>query len=431
MRRFRMWVAGGAVGGALCAAGIPAALVAEETSIEERLARLEEMASRSGGGFLSAKGDWFSLGGEVEFEYIDAQFEPAQDSSASDSPFVHIDKWVLYPKVTLSDDVSMTGEIEFTPTAARVEEWHVTFGGFPWGSWLRVGFDERFSKANGEFDMANRLTEDYPMIGTAWWRDEEYAVTWGGKVSPKDLAWLQSVGWRLTWGDGLELNERQQTENDTYEITHDDDQAADTLKEKNEVGAGLVFGFDPIHETYKFDVAVWSYHSNLNRDEQARLRAITGYTAILEPEAAPSNGAPLVDETQERFGIRSTHVYRGVTVTGEYATAEDGKLDRHGEYLQGAYKFRFDPLWRRYLTSVEPVVRVERYTVENLPRSFSHAETWDREKTTLAALVGVAHGTMLKIEHYDNEERTGGDDDVLTPSDPHNDEWMIQLEVKF
>jgi len=418
---------------ALCAGLTP--IIAD--TVEERLSKQEKeiteirkqlnasKGSSTGLGFPS----WFSLNGEWEWEYVDAEVD-VNDSSADPTQHFQHDKFVLKPKITLSENLYMKGEIEFGSSHSKLEEYHAHFTGLPMNSWIKLGLDERFSKADKSFDMADRKTENYPLIGSAFWRDEQHALTWGGKTKASDDL---SVFWRLQVSKGLELNDKDigEVNNPTsQEMTHDDDNARDTGRSKTTYGYGLGFSFAPT-ESYKFDVAAWYFDSELNDDEKSYVTGITNYS-LKDSNPDIQN----VSDTQTRFGVRTTHKFNGTTLTYEYAEAEDGKFKRDGYYIQGSHAFKFNPLiGGEFVKSIEPLVRIEEYDT-NLQASFADGDTWDRDRQVYALLVGIVSNdklkATLKLEYVMNEERTGAVSGVTTQSnDPDNDEFLAQFEFKF
>ena len=311
-------------------------LHADELSIEQRLDKLES----AGQGFPK----WLKLGGEWELEYLDAERDANQDASANPQGRFQHDKFLLKPKIIFSDHIYMVGELEFGVNGAQLEEYHIHYTALPFGTFVKIGLDERFSKADKKFDMADRKTETYPLIGTSFWRDEQFALTLGGKQK-FGSKFFKDVFWRLTYGDGLELHEKQPSENKTYLLTHDNDQAQDDVKTKKEWGAGLGVTFQA-HERYTFDIAAWHISSELNHDERTRLSNITGYTTLDTSAVAD------IKTHQTRSGIRTTHKILGATLTFEHAIAKDGLLRRKGSYGQLSYKFN---LGGTYFHSIEPL----------------------------------------------------------------------------
>ena len=104
----------------------------------ERAARIkypEEMADRLvaiekkledpyPSGLLSLKGGRFELGGELELEFVNTQ----SDTSISESePHFQLDKFVLSPRVHLTDEITLDANIEFNQSEACVSAATLSF----------------------------------------------------------------------------------------------------------------------------------------------------------------------------------------------------------------------------------------------------------------------------------------------------------------
>ncbi|MGE4158905.1 MAG: hypothetical protein AB7F75_07395 [Planctomycetota bacterium] len=413
----------------------------EWASMKERVEALEQKLSKSGPGGWPA---WFELGGTLELEYTDADGDFAQDTSNNPSPHFQLDKFVLKPEIKLTKNSKLYNEIEFTDTTARYEKgWYQIDLEKESGLYTRVGLLNRFTKADGKFDMANRKTEGYPLGGNANWRDQHYGWEWGAKHKFTDQF---AMFWRGHFGDGLELSENHPNENDTWEITQDDDRASDRIKNKRELAGGL--GFEvKFSSAWKFDLAGWYFRSNLNNDERARLAARAGYATDTEGDKTALDvnaqgsavGLNLIDDEQHRWGVRTTHKFwDATTVTFEKWGAQDGKWLRGGWYGQASHLIKFkDPLINgEFLTSVEPVYRFEEYRSFNLDAEFSDPETWDRKQQVYALLVGISESnklkSLLKLEYYNNHAKTGATGiDPMQPMDPENNEYLAQIQINF
>jgi len=91
--------------------------------------------------------------------------DDAQPAATNSHQQFQVDKFVLEPKVQLTKDFYMAGELEFTTTTARVEEMYGRFMDLPLNSYLQVGFDERFTKANKQFDMMEYPNRNHSISG--------------------------------------------------------------------------------------------------------------------------------------------------------------------------------------------------------------------------------------------------------------------------
>jgi hypothetical protein len=410
-----------------CCLGNPDACAAGG-SIEDRVTNLEQLMQKEGG-FRTKNMDWLSLSGELEYEFKDAEADQAQPSGADSHARFDLDKFVLSPNIIITDDMSMTGEITFTETAGFIDEWTYTWKELPLGTYFKTGLFERFIKEKDFSTLYSYETEAVPMIQKAWHENDQLQAQIGGRYEFKDTGLLDSVGWAALWGNGLELSTTSPGENGGYALTNDADDANDADKNKHEYGVGLTAKFKPV-EDYVFEVTGWHFDSNLNQDEQASLRSITGYTTL--DAGAAVGGVSAVDDKQERDGWRTSHRWKDFLVTYEMDEGSDGELDRKGDFVQASYEFKFEPLWKdRYFSLVTPVVRFESYDVEQIQRVYSAQQTWDREMEVYALLFGITNKTLLKVEYYAIEDKSGGTGGLTDPKDPDNNEVLVQLEVKF
>lgn len=419
-------------------------------SLEERVAKLEKQAMSSGGGGFPS---WFSLGGELELEYKDAQQDPNLAATNSHARW-DLDKFVLKIGAKLSDNLKIHNEVEFNEAtgSAYWEEGYAQFSGLPGGTWMKVGGFERFTKSGGKFDMAKKITESYPMAGTSNWRDDMFQIQFGGKHDMGGT--LKDVFWRAHVGDGLELNDKGIGEDDgsgkRSEIVHDNDYANDTAQvgQKIEWGVGFGMTFKP-SDDYTFDVAAWHMVSELNDDEKAFLFGTTGFMADRHLAAAATDGNAdfslsrmAIDDTQTRSGIRSTHKMGDTTVTWEAWESVDARWRRNGWYIDAYHKIKLaDPLIAdEFINSITPNLRYEEYD-SNIANTYADPQTWDRSQMVYALIIGITSNknlkSTLKLEYLDNWERTGHSAGPITgpqhtnPSRIKNDEFLGQLEFKF
>ena len=161
-------------------------------------------------------------------------------------------------------------------------------------------------------------------------------------------------------------------------------------------------------ERHRIDILPFYYTSRLSDGDVAYLQGITTYGTS-------------DDDDQHRYGLNVEYILCGLTLFGQYIQATDGKMDRHGWYVQPSYKVEFKK--RETFTAVEFLLRYEDYDVD-LTQDIADSRTWDRQTTTVAIIIDVVKNLKIKTEYYLNDEDTGG-------SDVNNDELLIQLEAKF
>lgn len=347
------------------------------------------------GGLLSVKGEKWEIGGELEVEYRDAQ----RDASDSQSQF-KIDQFYLIPKIKLKENVNMKAEIQVTDGGTVLEEGHVTFSGFPGKTFIKVGLDDRFIKRS-------RITETYPLNGSAFWRDDDLGITVGGKLDY--VYWFLSYtnGLRIASGPGS-LRSQKVMEDGGAKFLHEDRNVGDTTENK-EIGFGAGHKHD-LGEFGKIDVLAWFFANKLTPDE------VTALNAVLA-----SGGYSSLEDSKSMFGIRVTHNWQQVNFVGEYISSSTGDMDRKGWYIEPSYKFRTP--WNR----PKSIVVLIRYNdLDNgLINDPGEVLTWDWQVFTLAGIVEIQKNVKVKLEYSFIDEDTGGAVDV------ENNEFLAQLEVTF
>ncbi len=337
------------------------------------------------------RGGKFSLAGELEYEYKDVQHDGAEPE-----PHLALDKFVLQPRVYLRDNVYVDVQLYFQPHhKTYINEIHVMFKDIPYKyTYVDVGLYEREIK-----NHSHRTSEDYPLIGTAFWRDDEYAVSLGGK-------WKYLYG-SLLAGDGLALGKKQTAEDSSYKIIHDNNRE-DDFNGLNEFNANLGYRND-YGKLGKVDVLLFYVYKELSDSDIEFLMDIPGYSGDTD------------DDSGYRYGFGADYSIGGLRLYGQYIEAGDGELERSGWYIQPSYKLKLAQ--RDSFNAFEILFRYGELNVD-VPADVTDSLTWDRNKFTIALISDVYKNIKLKTEYYLNDEDTGGEDVA-------NDEFLAQLEVKF
>jgi hypothetical protein len=346
------------------------------------------------GGLLSLKGEKWEIGGELEVEYRDAQ----KDASDPDSQF-KVDQLYIIPKVTLSGNITLKAEVQVTDSKALLEEGHVTFSGLPGKAFIKVGLEDRFIKRS-------RITETYPLIGSAFWRDDDLGVQIGGKL---DFAY-----WFVSYTNGLRIASSSTTlttqkvmEDSGSKFLHEDRNTGDK-NENKEVGLGLGRKQD-LGRLGKADVLLWAYFGKLNSDEISALNA-----------KLASGGYSSQEDRKNFWGFRVTHKWKNLKLVGEYIDADTGDLDRRGWYIEPSYKLKTP--WDRP-KSFTFLARFNRLN-NDLIGTPGEILTWDWDVQTLAAIIEIEKHVKLKLEYSLVDEDNGG-------KGIRNDEFLAQLELAF
>ncbi len=337
---------------------------------------------------VSLRDSKLEIGGELELEIIDSQ---SNDGGGNSNPRMSIDKIVITPKVHVASDILFQADIEFTPdSAVKLDEAWVKFSGLPLNSWVTLGQEDPFIHVS-------RKTESYPILGYAFWQDEDLGLFMGGEMG--------SAYWRFSATNGRRLRDRQISEDRTFPIpTDDDDNGENNANKQIGIGLGLNHSFK---EGHSIDILPFWYTADLSENDITYLNTINGYTN-------------LVDKDQVRYGVNFDYLLGGFEFFAQYMKAEDGVMDRDGWYVQPSYKQK---LGMNRLQSVEFLLRYEEYNVD-LPNVSTDSRTWDRQTTTIAVISEIVNGFKIKTEYYLNDEETGG-------ADVDNNELLVQAEVKF
>ncbi len=338
----------------------------------------------------SLKGKRYKLGGELEFEYVDTQDD---EEIKQPSGYFKLDKFTVTPRIQIADNIILQALLLFKANKASASEAHATFSGLPLNSSLKIGLDDRFVK-----EKPGRKTEGYPLIDTAFARDDEFAIAWNGKRA--------SFYWTVSLSNGLALGQQAPGEDASYKLLHDNRQVSDVNYNK-EIGLGIGWKHSLAGER-SIDVLTFGYIARLSREDIDVLQGMAGYG---------NSGSDL----NSMYGVSIENRLKSLSLNGKYIRANDGVLDRYGWFAQASYRVSLGD--RKLLTAFSPLIRYGRLAVD-LPNVPADPLTWDRDMTTLALLIEIAKGVMIKTEYYLNGEATGGDN-------VNNDEFLVQMELKF
>jgi hypothetical protein len=337
------------------------------------------------------KGMTIELGGEMEIEYVDTE-----DGTSVATPSSHfkMDKFTLTPRVHFGEDMRLEALLLFKSTTARVDELYLIASDLPADSELQVGMNDRIWN-----EWPSRRSEGFPLIDSAFARDDEMGITWRRKAK-------EGLSWYLSLTNGYALGEIQPSEDSSYKLLHDNRQTSDSNDNKA-LGAGL--GWASGKGDYgSLALLAFGALGELSSDDIQVLQGIAGYGSSSS-------------DTNERAGAALKYERGALNVGAKYITARDGELDRDGWFAQAGYRFTLPA--NGFAESIEPFVRYGELNVD-LPAAATNPLTWDRRQTTVAALLGIRKGVMVKVEHYTNDEESGG----LVVD---NNEYLVQLEMKF
>jgi len=236
--------------------------------------------------------------------------------------------------------------------------------------------------------------------------------------------------------DGKEIGQDQATFNDLLQ----DDRSLDAPLSLREIGVGAGYARD-FRELGEIDVLVFYYDDELRDDA---VQVLQGEMTLRDPiTQVPTAGYGDSDSRRKNlFGFNAayrfeaSHLFEalgvietfnpragdGLRLFYQWATAEDGDLDRRGWYAQASWRLSNPARWV-FFRSIEPLVRygemhVDQDHIASLPF------TWSRRQWLVGAIIEVARDVQVRAEYAINEEATGA-------GGVDNDELLVQLFIQF
>jgi len=157
---------------------------------KEKESRQKAVEANFSKGTFTLGGLRLRIGGDLKVDLIDPQNEksPLFGSTESPDPHLEFNRLRIEPQIEFGKSetlgvVSARAQIDFEPTKGDTVLKRGTFDHKVEPAWWlaskeKVGLDDRFMRPG-------RLTENYPLAGTAFWRDQEVAFTWEGTLGNK------------------------------------------------------------------------------------------------------------------------------------------------------------------------------------------------------------------------------------------------------
>ncbi|MBN2797589.1 MAG: hypothetical protein JXX28_00420 [Deltaproteobacteria bacterium] len=371
---------------------------------------------------------------EVELHDIEGKGGPGYDSNTDTltlgtrSPIVEIDTFWLAYRVGLSDGLAVNSAVEFTTRGARV--------GSAWLDWRQ----DRSERMEHHVELGyhtpivalDRRTERYPLAGTATWRSPELHAAY-------ELAWRPARAVRVDLGGSLAMMrplslagvQESTSQTGTINILTYGEARSYSGNAPVAGGRGRLTVHGAFAEGFGF---VGSLAAQYGTDSLRS--AFPNYREL------PGAAAEDPDHRAWWWGGRVGYDAHGAHLLAEGILTREGLIRRQMAYAQASYRVRLRDR-DRAVHFLEPVLRVERYrlpdgaVVQPSGRALRstapiNAVSWDWDIVTAALLVGVWRDLVLVRAEADWIDEHNGVPDLDQPDEPfRNDEWRIQVEVRF
>jgi hypothetical protein len=323
-----------------------------------------------------------------------------------------------YCRPTVKSSTGKGGEKKHKHTYKQqksyLNECHIKFKGLPAKSYLDFGLYERAIK-----EHHSRKTETYSLYGNSFYRDDSLTVSWGNwkkKHKAPPFYWLVSIS------EGYKIGHKQPAEQTSkYDGSHKDKLIQDDLDTKNNLKypeLGFNLGINQKFGRTKIDLMGFYYADRLKESERSKFE---GYLSDDQKDRLEEENFD-----RSRVGAQANIGIGNGRLFAAYLAAKDAGLNRTAYVFEALYKFKFKG--REVFRSITPVASYSAYTIDGEP-TFGKAESWDRNQTIIAFIIGVLKKAKIKAEYIINDEETGGTDE--DPSEIDNDEALVQFEVKF
>ena len=359
------------------------------------------------------------MSGEVEMEFIDVEGEGGASNEdnflkkiETRSPHTRIDKAVLDFKMFYSEDISYRISFNFNDGEGFADKHYL----------LYKKDDTRIEIGKNRPAVAlKRITEGYPLIGTAYWKGREYHVDYERSLSNFKFGSTIALKRPLGYDDAVEDKSFRM-------LVYDDAEKVD--------GQTVEYGVRGSMNLDNFNIMGWYYTGKLIDDEdwKKRLHYDFDYYATVEPDNVLSENANI---DHYWFGVRAEYSIFNTLLRGEYIQSEDGFLPRSGYYVQASRKINN----KRLKSPLTLLVRYGELWIDRGGEIFSpllkDPHTWDRNLLTLAAIYNITDYAKIKFEYYVLDEETG---DTIDDADAQNriyqpsvddNQMLIQLELNF
>jgi hypothetical protein len=457
---------------------------------ERKEAKKKEEAEVLPGGLLTLGGVKLRLAGKAELLFVDSEedfFAPLGANGFTREPDPHLifQRLRLEPLFELNRWISLRAQLDLEPITGETllkeaVARHDIRPAWWFDSRFQIGLDDRFIRPA-------RRTKTYPLIGTAFWRDESLALTWRlrfgdrdgrppdrvpapkerlpkvlqdgagtegfaveppaeaapGAPSPFDFArnWGAPQLF-LSLGQGYVLDSKViGFDRARFNRIVQDDRELETDLSLRELGIGLGW-VRSFRELGELSLLGFYYNDELRPASIAFLQGPEMTVPPLPGQAEPQAGyGTSANDNSYRYGgsaeyflpastlfdgILPTRRADGLRLFYQYILGVDGDLERKGWYAQASYRVSFPSLLAgRYFRSIEPLVRYGTFDVGvPLGPHPTLPGTWDRKQLLLGAIVEVTGDIFIKAEYAFNREDTGA-------GKIDNNELLIELLLRF
>jgi len=366
------------------------------------------------------------ISGEVEMEFIDvegkggtANREALRQEVYTRSPHTRIDKAVLDFKVYYTENITYRLSFNFNDNKGYADKYYLKYKNG--NTQIKIGKDRPAV-------ALKRITEGYPLIGTAYWKGREYQVDWQQTFDMFTLGSTISLKRPLGYDDAAEDKSFRM-------LVYDDTDVID--------GQTIEYGLRASTSLGKLNFMGWYYTGNLidDADWKGRLHFDFDYY----PE---SNTVQSADANIDHYwlGGRADYTIFNTNFRGEYIKSKDGFLLRNGFYSEVSRNLELPfldnsiRLLGRYgeLNNDEQMIENQDGIIfDSFLPLLKDPHTWDRNMITLAAIYNLTDYAKIKIEYYMIDEDTGDTQEAADSGDrdyqPNikDNQLLVQFELSF
>ena len=366
------------------------------------------------------------MSGEVEMEFIDvegeggaANREALRQEVYTRSPHTRIDKAVLDFKVYYSENITYRVSFNFDDNKGFADKYYLKYKND--NTQIKIGKDRPAV-------ALKRVTEGYPLIGTAYWKGREYQVDWQRAFNMFTLGSTVSLKRPLGYDDAAEDKSFRM-------LVYDDTDVID--------GQTIEYGVRASSSLGNLNFMGWYYTGKLidDADWKGRLHFDFDYY----PE---SNTIQSADANIDHYwlGGRADYTVFNTNFRGEYIQSVDGFLQRNGFYGEISRNINL-PFLDNSLKVLGRYgeLNIDEQLVQNqdgdIYDSFlpllKDPHTWDRSMITLAAIYNLTDYAKVKFEYYVIDEDTGDTQEAADLGNRNyqpninDNQLLVQFELSF